>query len=221
MFDFSTVLLVDKKQDGFCSEVAVQLRKKNINAVVWANKSEKNFEEFITISGERCINQSLSEIKLCTNIVTFIQAKDPKHFVQNKNGILYLSRELGMEAICTIITNHSNEVVLRKAEIAATKIIRSLGVQVNICGYRYLKTAVMCCIKNPELMYTVVKLYKIVGEIYDSYYLNVERGIRTAIEMSYNRHPDMIERHFAYRTGKPSNSEVIAMIADTVRTWVL
>ncbi len=221
MFDFSTVLLVDKKQDGFCREVALQLRKKNINAVVWVNKSERSFEEFITISGERCVSQSLSEIKLCTNIITFIQSKDPTHFVQNRNGVLYLSRELGMEAICTIITNHSNEVVLRKAEIAATKIIRSLGIQMNICGYRYLKTAVMCCVKNPELVYAIGKLYAIVGEIYDSYYLNVERGIRTAIEMSYNRHPDLIQRHFEYRVGKPSNSEVIAMVTDTVRTWVL
>ncbi len=104
-----------------------------------------------------------------------------------------------------------------------TSIIQAIGVPANIKGYRYLRTAISMVVEDVEIMEAVTKeLYPAVGEKYDTTPTRVERAIRHAIEVAWNRgNTEATARYFGYTVdctrGKPTNSEFIALIADRVR----
>jgi len=104
-----------------------------------------------------------------------------------------------------------------------TSIIQAIGVPANIKGYRYLRTAIGMVVDDVEIMEAVTKeLYPAVAEKYDTTPTRVERAIRHAIEVAWNRgNTEATARYFGYTVdsarGKPTNSEFIALIADRVR----
>ena len=104
-----------------------------------------------------------------------------------------------------------------------TSIIQSVGIPANIKGYRYIRTAISMVVENVDMMEAVTKeLYPAVADEYDTTASRVERAIRHAIEVAWNRgNTDVMARYFGYtvdsRRGKPTNSEFIALIADRVR----
>ena len=113
-----------------------------------------------------------------------------------------------------------NEVDL---EIYVTKIMRELGVPAHLKGYHYLRTAIMMSGKDMETVSSVTKLlYPEVAKKHHTTDQKVERAIRNAIEISWNRgNKEAIEMLFGYSAGsgraRPTNSEYIARIADKVR----
>ena len=108
-------------------------------------------------------------------------------------------------------------------EVMVTEIIHQIGVPAHIKGYHYLRTAILLCIDDPELINAVTKrLYPGIAKAYKTTSSRVERAIRHAIEVAWDRGDvDVLNSYFGYTIhslrGKPTNSEFIAMISDRVR----
>ncbi len=108
-------------------------------------------------------------------------------------------------------------------EAQVTKIIHQIGVPAHIKGYQYLRTAILMTIEDTEIINSVTKiLYPSVAKTYHTTTSRVERAIRHAIEVAWDRGDvDTLNSYFGYTIqnsrGKPTNSEFIAMIADNLR----
>lgn len=108
-------------------------------------------------------------------------------------------------------------------EVRVTNAIHDVGVPAHIKGYQYVREAIMMTVKNEDVINSVTKtLYPNLSHMFDTTPSRVERAIRHAIEVAWNR--GQIEVHdkiFGYTVnsnkGKPTNSEFIAMIADKLR----
>ena len=108
-------------------------------------------------------------------------------------------------------------------ESQVTKIIHQIGVPAHIKGYQYLRTAILMTIDDNDIINSVTKvLYPTVAKKYKTTTSRVERAIRHAIEVAWDRGDvDTLNSYFGYTIqntrGKPTNSEFIAMIADNLR----
>lgn len=108
-------------------------------------------------------------------------------------------------------------------ETQVTKIIHQIGVPAHIKGYQYLRTAILMTIHDSNIINSVTKvLYPSVAKQYATTTSRVERAIRHAIEVAWDRGDiDVLNSYFGYtiqnNRGKPTNSEFIAMIADNLR----
>ena len=108
-------------------------------------------------------------------------------------------------------------------ETQVTKIIHQIGVPAHIKGYQYLRTAILMTVKDSDIINSVTKiLYPSVAKQYQTTTSRVERAIRHAIEVAWDRGDvDTLNSYFGYtiqnNRGKPTNSEFIAMIADNLR----
>lgn len=108
-------------------------------------------------------------------------------------------------------------------ETQVTRIIHQIGVPAHIKGYQYLRTAILLTIRDSEMINSVTKvLYPSVAKKYQTTTSRVERAIRHAIEVAWDRGDvDTLNSYFGYTIqntrGKPTNSEFIAMIADNLR----
>lgn len=152
---------------------------------------------------------------------------------------LCLPKPVDYEALCqgiaTIVKNREN--VQKKSQPArvdaapdqydletqVTRIIHQIGVPAHIKGYQYLRTAILMTISDNEIINSVTKvLYPSVAKKYQTTTSRVERAIRHAIEVAWDRGDiDTLNSYFGYTIqnsrGKPTNSEFIAMIADNLR----
>ena len=108
-------------------------------------------------------------------------------------------------------------------EVRVTQMIHDVGVPAHIKGYQYIREAIMLAVNNEEILNSVTKsLYPTLSEKFSTTPSRVERAIRHAIEVAWNRGQiEMHEKIFGYTVnsnkGKPTNSEFIAMIADRIR----
>ncbi len=108
-------------------------------------------------------------------------------------------------------------------ESQVTQIIHQIGVPAHIKGYQYLLTAILLTVKDSDVINSVTKvLYPSVAKKYSTTTSRVERAIRHAIEVAWDRGDvDTLNAYFGYtiqnNRGKPTNSEFIAMIADNLR----
>lgn len=108
-------------------------------------------------------------------------------------------------------------------ETQVTKIIHQIGVPAHIKGYQYLRSAIIMTMNNTELINSITKqLYPGVAKQYGTTSSRVERAIRHAIEVAWDRGDvDVLNSFFGYTVqnsrGKPTNSEFIALVADSLR----
>ena len=107
-----------------------------------------------------------------------------------------------------------------------TQILHEIGVPAHIKGYHYLRDSIIMSVRNPEIINAVTKqLYPAVAKKYDTTSSRVERAIRHAIEVAWDRgNVDILNSYFGYTIqtdrGKPTNSEFIAMISDRLRLQI-
>ena len=108
-------------------------------------------------------------------------------------------------------------------EALVTNVIHEVGVPAHIKGYQYLRDGIIMVIEDVEILNQVTKqLYPELAKKHKTTPSRVERAIRHAIEVAWNRGQiETIESIFGYtinaNKGKPTNSEFIAMIADKLR----
>ena len=112
-----------------------------------------------------------------------------------------------------------------------TSVIHEIGVPAHIKGYQYLREAIIITVNDMEVINAVTKvLYPAVAKRFGTTPSRVERAIRHAIEVAWDRGDlETLQKYFGYTVsntkGKPTNSEFIAMIADRLvlngDNWIL
>ncbi len=107
-------------------------------------------------------------------------------------------------------------------EAVVTDIIHEIGVPAHIKGYQYLREAIILTVNDMDAINAVTKvLYPAVAKKFGTTPSRVERAIRHAIEVAWDRGDlETLQKFFGYTVsnikGKPTNSEFIAMIADSL-----
>ncbi|HZK55030.1 MAG TPA: sporulation transcription factor Spo0A [Desulfosporosinus sp.] len=108
-------------------------------------------------------------------------------------------------------------------EVEVTRMIHQMGVPAHVKGYQYLRDAIVNVVLDVSLLGAVTKeLYPMIAVKYKTTPSRVERAIRHAIELAWDRgNVDFMNRYFGYTInvdrGKPTNSEFVAMVADKLR----
>lgn len=119
--------------------------------------------------------------------------------------------------------NEAQDARARNYESEVTSIMHELGIPAHIKGYLYLRDAVTMVIDKVDLLSKITKeLYPAIAAKYSTTPSRVERAIRHAIEVAWDRgNFDFIQKMFGHTIsqsrGKPTNSEFIAMVADRLR----
>ena len=101
--------------------------------------------------------------------------------------------------------------------------IHEIGIPAHIKGYHYLRDAIIMAVDDMDVLNAITKvLYPTIAKMHQTTASRVERAIRHAIEVAWNKGQiDVLEDMFGYTIsagkGKPTNSEFIALIADKLR----
>jgi len=110
-----------------------------------------------------------------------------------------------------------------RVQKAIMKILHDVGMPAHVKGYLFVKEGIQMILSNVELIGCITKeIYPVIAEKFNTTPTRVERAIRHAIELSWDRgNLDYLHGVFGYtinaRKGKPTNSEFMAMIADRLR----
>ena len=126
---------------------------------------------------------------------------------------------------CCNKKNESKNIDLRynNIQISITKILHELGIPSHIKGYQYIRDGVSMIFENPDMIGGITKeLYPELASKFDTTVSRVERAIRHAIEVSWNRGDwDLMTEIFGNSVdidrAKPTNSEFIVTVADKLR----
>ena len=167
-----------------------------------AFSNQTTFVEAATAGADLCLIKPFNIGSLCQHIDSIVKNRD--YSVKISDGVT--------------TDNHVLDI-----ETQVTKIIHQIGVPAHIKGYQYLRTAILMTIKDSDIINSVTKvLYPSVAKQYQTTTSRVERAIRHAIEVAWDRGDvDTLNSYFGYtiqnNRGKPTNSEFIAMIADNLR----
>lgn len=108
-------------------------------------------------------------------------------------------------------------------ESRVTNMIHEIGIPAHIKGYHYLRDSIMMAVNDMDVLNAITKiLYPTVAKKHHTTSSRVERAIRHAIEVAWSRGKiEVLDRLFGYTVsygkGKPTNSEFIALVADTIR----
>lgn len=121
------------------------------------------------------------------------------------------------------IVDSKRQAVTTDPVMLVTETIRKLGVPAHILGYNYIRTAILSLINDSDLLNNITKqLYPLVASQYSSTPSCVERAIRHAIEIAWDKQTDEMTKMFMTSSNgnylsRPSNSEFIALIADNLK----
>ena len=154
-------------------------------------------------------------------IVYQADKKGATYYVNKENGLELLSQRIsdiveGREEL-TSINEHERE---NKIVHRVTEIIHEIGIPAHIKGYQYVRESIVMAVLDMELLESITKrLYPDVAKRFSTSPSRVERAIRHAVEVAWDRGDvDVLNKYFGYTVacskGKPTNSEFIAMIAD-------
>ncbi|MCI8547509.1 MAG: sporulation transcription factor Spo0A [Bacilli bacterium] len=197
-YDLILLDLVMPKKDG--KSVLESMKKKNIDKKVIVLTSY-NSPEMIRKTSELGISYFILKPFELKELENVIEEVTNKASFGNKSIDLY----------------HNN------LQISITKILHELGVPSHIKGYQYIRDGIQMIYDNPEIVGGITKeLYPDVAKKYNTTVSRVERAIRHAIEVSWNRgNWDLMEEIFGHSVdidkAKPTNSEFIVTVADKLR----
>lgn len=168
-------------------------------------------------------------------LIMVMSSSDNQRFEQellSAGADYYFLKPFDIEMLARRITQlssrKSTSIEPRKSEdaelqVTVSEIMHQIGVPAHIKGYNYLREAIILSINDREMMSSVTKiLYPTVAKMYGTTASRVERAIRHAIEVAWDRGDiDVLSSYFGYTIqntrGKPTNSEFIAMISDKMR----
>ena len=120
-------------------------------------------------------------------------------------------------------SNKSVDIYRNNLQISITKILHELGMPSHIKGYLYIREGISIIYEHPEVIGGITKeLYPDIAKKFGTTVSRVERAIRHAIEVSWNRGSwDLMEEIFGHSVdidkAKPTNSEFIVTVADKLR----
>jgi len=188
--------LIMPNKDGLY--VLEELKKRNINKNIIV-ESSYNSSDVIRKVSEYGVNYYILK---------------PFDLLDLENRILEVFKQLDSKSINLYENN---------LEISVTRMLHELGMPSHIKGYQYIREGIMMIYNNPEIIGGITKeLYPDVASKFNTTVSRVERAIRHAIEVSWNRgNWDLMEEVFGHSVdidkAKPTNSEFIVTIADKLR----
>ncbi len=151
-------------------------------------------------------------------------------YMAERLGIQYFmarpcDEALVCERLVEIAEMHPREAASTPPDLESmvTSVIHEIGVPAHIKGYQYLREAIMIAIKDMDVINAITKvLYPQVAKTFSTTPSRVERAIRHAIEVAWDRGDlETLQTFFGYTVsntkGKPTNSEFIALIADKLQ----
>ncbi|MCL1832618.1 MAG: sporulation transcription factor Spo0A [Oscillospiraceae bacterium] len=142
------------------------------------------------------------------------------HTAPTNNGGIMANSGLGG---LTTVSYNIHENIPDNIEYVVTDIIHQIGIPAHIKGYHYLRTAILLAVDDADMINHITKkLYPTVAKHYSTTSSRVERAIRHAIEIAWDRgNVETLNSFFGYTIhtakGKPTNSEFIALIADKLK----
>jgi two-component system response regulator (stage 0 sporulation protein A) len=232
------VLICNDKAD-YGIRIASKLNENNVYAYTRRNETQVIIDSIAKDSPDVVITDLTLKDSDAVQIMRKVNAggiKNPQFIVISEvkndfitrqlieNGAVYV---LSMPLDYDEITNIVKLVAVKKynddcddAELLVTNLIRNIGVPAHIKGYKFLRTAILECAANPEYLDSVTKkLYPRVAEIYQTESARVERAIRHAIEIAWNRNDKTALNEFfgcnvENFASRPTNSEFIALASD-------
>lgn len=107
-------------------------------------------------------------------------------------------------------------------QVKISKLLHDLGMPSHIKGYQYIRDAIEIMHNNPKIIGGITKkVYPFIANKYDTTTSRVERAMRHAIEVSWNRGDyDLMDEIFGHSVdfdrAKPTNSEFLATLADKI-----
>lgn len=182
-----------------------------INSNTMLSKKPKTIV-FSSMGYENIINKAM---KLGASYY-MVKPFDASELVEHINDIVHEGDEV-------IINQKKNNNARNDVESNITAYIQQLGVPAHIKGYQYIRDAITMVIDDMDTINSITKfLYPTVAKHYNTTASRVERAIRHAIEVAWDRgNPEILNEFFGYTIlgskGKPTNSEFIALIADKIR----
>lgn len=197
-YDVIILDLIMPKKDGIY--VLEEMKKRNIYKPVIISTSY-NSDEMIRRVSEYGVHYFLLKPYELSDLENRILEASNVREKENKNINIY----------------HNN------LQISVTKILHELGVPSHIKGYQYIREGILLIYNNPEIIGGITKeLYPEIANKYDTTVSRVERAIRHAIEVSWNRGDwELMEEIFGHSVdidkAKPTNSEFIVTVADKLR----
>jgi len=195
-YDIVLLDLIMPKKDGIA--VLEELKKKNITRNIIVETSY-NSPDVIRNVSEYGVNYYILK---------------PFELDDLENRILDVFKQLDKKSINLFRNN---------LEISVTRMLHELGMPSHIKGYQYIRDGIVMIYNNPDIIGGITKeLYPDVASKYNTTVSRVERAIRHAIEVSWNRgNWDLMEEIFGHSVdidkAKPTNSEFIVTIADKLR----
>lgn len=197
--DYDVVILdlIMPKKDGL--DVLLEMKKLNINKKVIVITSY-NSDEMI---------RKVSELN-----ISYFMLK-PFELVDLERKIISCYESVNGNKVIDVFHNN--------LEISVTKILHELGVPSHIKGYQYIREGILLVYDSPHFIGGITKeLYPNIARTFSTTVSRVERAIRHAIEVSWNRgNWDLMEEIFGHSVdidkAKPTNSEFIVTVADKLR----
>ena len=127
------------------------------------------------------------------------------------------------EVVSKNTKNKSIDLTTSNLQLSITKVLHELGIPSHIKGYQYIREAIGIIYDRPEIIGGITKeLYPELADKFDTTVSRVERAIRHAIEVSWNRgNYYLMEEIFGHSVdidkAKPTNSEFMVTIADKLK----
>lgn len=197
-FDLVILDLVLAGEDGFEVIEALKTQGSNAKIIVFSALSSETFIRKATSLG-----------------VDYYMLKPISYDVMKKRAFDLL--ESSKKEDSSLIYKSDNE---REVEEKITNIFITVGIPAHIKGYQFLREAIKLAMENPNIINSITKkLYPSIAERFDTSASKVERAIRHAIEVAWNRGKiENINSVFGLtvysNNEKPTNGEFIALVAD-------
>jgi len=241
-----SVLIADNSEE-FCASLKNQLERANLWRVI---ATVQNGEDAIAAVKEKQPDILVLDLMLAKQdgltVLKAISGQDKKPLVLATSGFItdyvasaaaslgvryLMPKPCDMTALCEHLEElrggPSRQAAPKKdggsIESLVTSIIHEIGVPAHIKGYQYLREAIIIAVNDMDVINAITKvLYPQVAKTFQTTPSRVERAIRHAIEVAWDRGDlDTLQRFFGYTVsntkGKPTNSEFIALIADKLQ----
>lgn len=213
--------LIENKQPDIVLLDLVMPRMDGLSVMdrVYSNKNFKKIPRFIVISAIG--RQAITEDAFRKGASYYIMKPfhndtilDRIHTIQSE-----LQADKSVQSTIVACQNNAGD----SLETLVTNMIHDIGIPAHIKGYHYLRDSILMAIEDMDVLNAITKiLYPTVAKRYQTTSSRVERAIRHAIEVAWSRGKlDLLDHLFGYTVsngkGKPTNSEFIALVADTIR----
>ena len=246
MENFKKKILICKTCIDECNGLLENLKEKNFNVII----CPRNGDEVIKYINEKQPYVVVCEAFMPNKDAIGVMRKFknysniPKFIIISSSNNMFLERELMENGASYLILKpfpttsiiSTIENIIKKVdnteksstkehtlEEKITEMMHQIGVPAHIKGYHYLRKGIMLCVEDPTMLSFVTKvLYPEIAKFFKTTPSRVERAIRHAIEVSWNRgNWNLMEEIFGHSVdidkAKPTNSEFIVTVADKLR----